>query len=212
MPPWTRGSDMAEHTGFWRETWRGLHRRPKFVVAAALIAFVVVVALFPALFTGADPDLCRSGPEPARAVGRALVRHRPAGPRHLCAHRLRCAGLGHRRAGGNPGRVRRRRGTGRAGRLLRGLGGRGGLPHHRRVLRVAAAVGRHRAHGSPAPPHGVDGDRHPGLVRLAAGGQDRPRRGARGARQRLCVGGRSVGAEPVSESCCGMCCPTSWGR
>jgi oligopeptide transport system permease protein len=47
---------MAEHTGFWRETWRGLHRRPKFVVAAALILFVVVVALFPALFTGADPN------------------------------------------------------------------------------------------------------------------------------------------------------------
>ena len=56
MRPWTRGSDMAEHTGFWRETWRGLHRRPKFVVAAALILFVVVVALFPALFTGADPN------------------------------------------------------------------------------------------------------------------------------------------------------------
>ena len=47
---------MAEHSGFWRETWRGLHRRPKFVVAALLIVFVVVVALSPALFTGADPN------------------------------------------------------------------------------------------------------------------------------------------------------------
>ncbi|BBZ41933.1 ABC transporter permease [Mycobacterium conspicuum] len=46
---------MAEHSGFWRETWRGLRRRPKFVVAALLILFVVAVALFPALFTGADP-------------------------------------------------------------------------------------------------------------------------------------------------------------
>jgi len=46
---------MAEHSGFWRETWGKLHRRPKFVVAAVLILFVVVVALFPALFTGADP-------------------------------------------------------------------------------------------------------------------------------------------------------------
>ena len=50
---------MAEHIpdrhGFWRDTWRELRRRPKFVVAAALIAFIVVVAMFPALFTGIDP-------------------------------------------------------------------------------------------------------------------------------------------------------------
>jgi oligopeptide transport system permease protein len=48
---------MAEHerSGFWRDTWRRLHRRPKFVVAALLILFIVVVAVFPALFTGADP-------------------------------------------------------------------------------------------------------------------------------------------------------------
>lgn len=37
------------------ELWRGLRRRPKFIVAGALILFVVVVAAFPALFTGADP-------------------------------------------------------------------------------------------------------------------------------------------------------------
>ncbi|MGH3544042.1 MAG: ABC transporter permease, partial [Mycobacterium sp.] len=42
-------------SGFWRDTWRALRYRPKFVVAAALILFVVVVAVFPALFTGADP-------------------------------------------------------------------------------------------------------------------------------------------------------------
>ena len=47
---------MAEHNGFWRETWSGLHRRPKFVVAAALILFILVVAGFPALFTAADPS------------------------------------------------------------------------------------------------------------------------------------------------------------
>jgi oligopeptide transport system permease protein len=52
---------MGEHTGFWRETWRGLHRRPKFIVAALLILFVVVVALFPVLFTGADPDYADPG-------------------------------------------------------------------------------------------------------------------------------------------------------
>jgi oligopeptide transport system permease protein len=47
---------MAERSGFWRDTWRELHRRPKFVIAALLILFVVVVALFPALLTGADPS------------------------------------------------------------------------------------------------------------------------------------------------------------
>ncbi|BBX46803.1 ABC transporter permease [Mycobacterium cookii] len=35
--------------------WRGLRRRPQFVIAAVLIGFVVVVAAFPALFTTADP-------------------------------------------------------------------------------------------------------------------------------------------------------------
>jgi oligopeptide transport system permease protein len=49
---------MAEglaDAGFWGDTWRGLRRRPKFLVAAMLIAFVVAVAAFPALFTAADP-------------------------------------------------------------------------------------------------------------------------------------------------------------
>lgn len=47
---------MAEHSGFWGETWRKLHRRPKFVVAAVLIVLILLVALFPALFTHADPS------------------------------------------------------------------------------------------------------------------------------------------------------------
>ncbi len=46
---------MAEHSGFWYETWRKLHRRPKFVVAAVLILLILLVALFPSLFTHADP-------------------------------------------------------------------------------------------------------------------------------------------------------------
>ncbi|MCV7400329.1 ABC transporter permease [Mycobacterium fragae] len=48
MPRWTHGFVMAE-------LWRGLRRRPKFIVAGTLILFVVIVAAFPALFTGADP-------------------------------------------------------------------------------------------------------------------------------------------------------------
>jgi oligopeptide transport system permease protein len=51
-----RDADVFGSTGFWRDTWRGLRRRPKFVVAAVLILVIVVVAAFPALLTGADPD------------------------------------------------------------------------------------------------------------------------------------------------------------
>lgn len=50
---------MAEPTsdrhGFWRDTWRQLHRRPKFIVAAALLAIIVAVAVVPGVFTGIDP-------------------------------------------------------------------------------------------------------------------------------------------------------------
>ncbi|WP_374024096.1 ABC transporter permease [Mycobacterium sp. HNNTM2301] len=47
---------MAERSGFWRDTWRGLRRRPKFVFAGLLILFIVAVVMFPAVFTGADPS------------------------------------------------------------------------------------------------------------------------------------------------------------
>ncbi|HUH69283.1 MAG TPA: ABC transporter permease [Mycobacterium sp.] len=52
---------IAARSGFWRETWRELRRRPKFVVAALLILFILVVAMFPALFTGADPTYADPG-------------------------------------------------------------------------------------------------------------------------------------------------------
>lgn len=50
-----RGTEVLGGVGFWRDTWLSLRRRPKFVVAAALILFFLVVAMFPALFTSADP-------------------------------------------------------------------------------------------------------------------------------------------------------------
>jgi oligopeptide transport system permease protein len=52
---------MAERQGFWRDTWRGLRRRPKFVVAAALIVLILVVAVFPSWFTGIDPTYADPG-------------------------------------------------------------------------------------------------------------------------------------------------------
>jgi oligopeptide transport system permease protein len=73
---------MAEHagSGFWRDTWRGLRRRPKFVGAALLILFILLVALFPAWFTGADPtyaDPSQSllGPSAAHWFGTDLQGH-----------------------------------------------------------------------------------------------------------------------------------------
>jgi oligopeptide transport system permease protein len=67
-------------SGFWGDTWRGLRRRPKFIIAAALILFVVVVAAFPGLFTGADPsyadpDQSLLGPSAAHWFGTDLQGH-----------------------------------------------------------------------------------------------------------------------------------------
>jgi oligopeptide transport system permease protein len=71
---------MAEHSGFWGETWRKLHRRPQFVVAALLILFILTVATFPAVFTGvdptyADPSQSLLGPSWAHWFGTDLQGH-----------------------------------------------------------------------------------------------------------------------------------------
>lgn len=52
---------MPEQSGFWGETWRKLHRRPKFIVAAVLILLILLVALCPALFTHTDPGYADPG-------------------------------------------------------------------------------------------------------------------------------------------------------
>lgn len=54
---------MAEppRAGFWRDTWRRLRGRPKFVGAAVLIVAIVAVAAVPSLFTGADPAYADPG-------------------------------------------------------------------------------------------------------------------------------------------------------
>jgi oligopeptide transport system permease protein len=67
-------------SGFWRDTWRALRRRPPFVVSAALIGFIVVVAVFPSLFTAADPsyanpDQSLLGPSAAHWFGTDLQGH-----------------------------------------------------------------------------------------------------------------------------------------
>jgi oligopeptide transport system permease protein len=48
--------DSVEPGGFWRDVWRNLRTRPQFIFAALLIGVVLTMAVFPALFTSADPN------------------------------------------------------------------------------------------------------------------------------------------------------------
>lgn len=55
----------------WSDAWRDLRRRPLFIIASAVILFLVVVAIYPELFTSADPnhrDLSRSRDTPSAAA------------------------------------------------------------------------------------------------------------------------------------------------
>lgn len=73
-------NDPLTRSGFWHDTWQGLRRRPKFIVAAVLIVFVVMVAAFPSLFTGidpyyADPNQSMLAPSGAHWFGTDLLGH-----------------------------------------------------------------------------------------------------------------------------------------
>jgi oligopeptide transport system permease protein len=66
--------------GLLRDSWRELRRRPKFIIAALLIGFVLLVAAFPALFTAADPgyadpDQSLQAPSAAHWFGTDLQGH-----------------------------------------------------------------------------------------------------------------------------------------
>jgi oligopeptide transport system permease protein len=73
-------AEVLGGSGFWRDTWRALIRRPQFVVSAVLIGLVVVVAVFPWLFTAADPgyadpDQSLLGPSAVHWFGTDLQGH-----------------------------------------------------------------------------------------------------------------------------------------
>ncbi len=73
-------AEMVAGVGFWRAAWRGLRRRPKFIISAVLIACVVVVAVCPSLLTGVDPgyanpDQSLLGPSVAHWFGTDLQGH-----------------------------------------------------------------------------------------------------------------------------------------
>lgn len=61
-------------SSLWRDAWRDLRRRPLFYVALSIVAVVLVMALFPTLFTDLDPRdsvLAKSNmpPEPGHPLG-----------------------------------------------------------------------------------------------------------------------------------------------
>ena len=73
---------MADESpgGFWTDAWSQLRTRPRFIVAAALIALVLLVAAFPGLFTGidphyADPNQSLLGPSAQHLFGTDLQGH-----------------------------------------------------------------------------------------------------------------------------------------
>jgi oligopeptide transport system permease protein len=55
----TAGGLAVERPGsLWGDAWRELRRSPLFLISAAMIVLLVMVAAFPGLFTGADPRAC----------------------------------------------------------------------------------------------------------------------------------------------------------
>jgi oligopeptide transport system permease protein len=71
---------QTAHHGFWRDIWRDLRRRPKFVIAAVLILCILLIAAFPSVFSGADPTYADPGqsllgPSPGHWFGTDLQGH-----------------------------------------------------------------------------------------------------------------------------------------
>ena len=49
---------QGKPTSLWSDAWRELRRKPSFIISAVLILLMVVMALFPTLFTSIDPRDC----------------------------------------------------------------------------------------------------------------------------------------------------------
>ncbi|MFF5794022.1 ABC transporter permease [Paeniglutamicibacter sp. NPDC012692] len=61
--------ESAQPMSMWAQAWRSLRKQPLFIVSALLIILVIVVAVFPQLFSQVDPTSCTldDSSEPARA-------------------------------------------------------------------------------------------------------------------------------------------------
>jgi oligopeptide transport system permease protein len=49
---------LGKPRSLWSDAWHDLRRNPTFVISALLILFLIVVAVFPSLFTSTDPKRC----------------------------------------------------------------------------------------------------------------------------------------------------------
>nr|WP_246633314.1 ABC transporter permease [Pseudonocardia nigra] len=68
MTPTAQGEHPERPRSLASDAWHDLRRRPLFLVSVSLIAFLLVLAAFPGLFTSADPgagDLARSRQAPS---------------------------------------------------------------------------------------------------------------------------------------------------
>lgn len=61
--------DSESPTGFWRDAWVNLRKSPLFIISGLLIVFIVIVVLFPGLFTSQDPRYCNGDFSMAGAQG-----------------------------------------------------------------------------------------------------------------------------------------------
>ena len=68
--------DESAPSSMWGEAWKYLRKRVLFWVASAIILLVIVMALFPSLFTSQDPsygELARSMGNPRPAIRLVLI-------------------------------------------------------------------------------------------------------------------------------------------
>lgn len=66
--------ESAVPLSMWAQAWRSLRKQPLFIISAILIVLIIVVAVFPQLFTQTDPTSCtlsnaRKGPAPGHPLG-----------------------------------------------------------------------------------------------------------------------------------------------
>ncbi len=52
---------LGKPRSLWSDAWHDLRRNPTFVISAVLILFLIVVAIFPSLFTSTNPQRCDLG-------------------------------------------------------------------------------------------------------------------------------------------------------
>ncbi|GAA1254995.1 ABC transporter permease [Kitasatospora nipponensis] len=52
------GEERVVPRSLWQDAWRDLRRNPIFIISALLIVFLIIVAIWPGLFTSTDPLSC----------------------------------------------------------------------------------------------------------------------------------------------------------